>query len=180
MVFLSNPLSRLILISFLLLGCGKTENEKKIKCCDNLWIGNATRDSVSFYGYDNVSYNNKEIRVTIQPYDSGFSVDLEPLSSGGHYVCTNQFGTGDHKVRQGGEEEKFYLDEEPPGKNDIVFSEGYIESGTLDSCGIITKDTRWIVLGSRLEKIDMEKAYDVTIYPLVNQSGNQFYVTVRK
>lgn len=133
----------LILLCFVvvLMGCAEeAEEEEKI----NLIYGVGTQmgDSVTTAGYD---YNqDKVVAATVTPYQKGFKILFQPLSS--HFICSVS-----NYVIQGGNQKDFDLIAD--SKSDFEnynFYNGYIESGAFDSCGYYVVDTVWVIYSDKL------------------------------
>ena len=177
-------------IFFLFLaGCAKSENKKK-DVLDHSWIGNRTGEKVSYYGYDNISTTTQDVKVTVIPHTNGFAVDFQPLKSEGKYICDIRLPriTPDslvvlgvsHKLYQDKHLIKSYLliNDEEPENTWSFFGDGFMESGTLKSCGTLTEKSRMIVVGGNIDNFTSTDPYQVSFGGVINSLGNEIKVSI--
>ena len=140
-----------IIFSLFHFSCATNEKEEE-KISKTL--GSKNGDAVSMDGYD---YNgNKEVSVTISPYEKGLKILFSPVSS--VFICSVS-----NYIIQSGSQHKFGSIADTKAEYDeYSFYNGYVESGSFDSCGTYQVDTTWVLFSTKIGFI-ADRNYEVTL-----------------
>ena len=113
----------------------------------NLSIGVEMNGETSIDGY---KYGGtKEVTATITPYEGGFKIKYSPTTNSGVFICS----LSNYVVQNSSQKDfdSIAKDYSSFQSNDSWMNyDGYVESGTYDSCGTYYVETTWVVYSSRI------------------------------
>jgi len=132
--------------------CSNSKEKEEEKKSETL--GSKNGAEVYMAGYD---YNgNKEVSVTISPYEGGLKILFSPVSS--VFICSVS-----NYIIQSGSQLKFGSIADTKAEYDgYSFYNGYVESGAFDSCGTYQVDTTWVLVATKIG-FSADRTYKVTL-----------------
>ena len=99
---------------------------------------------------------DREVSVTITPYEGGLKILFSPVSS--VFICSIS-----NYIIQSGNQLKFGLIADSRAEYDAnSYYNGYVESGAFDSCGTYRVDTTWVLFSTKIG-FSADRTYKVTL-----------------